>query len=88
MVVAQLYVSFPVGAGEPLRQLKGARKVLLPQGGTAEVSFVLTAEALSIWDAEEHGEPHGWRGVAREFGLFVGASSCDLRLNTTLQVSE
>ena len=86
--IAQLYVSFPVGAGEPLRQLKGAQKVLLAPGGTTEVSFVLTAEALSVWNAEQHGEPHGWRGVPGQFGLFVGASSCDLRLNTTLQVPE
>jgi beta-glucosidase len=44
--VAQLYVSFPVGAGEPLRQLKGAQKVLLPRGGSTEV--VRTSHATTF----------------------------------------
>eukprot|EP01051_Picozoa_sp_SAG22_P005635 SAG22_NODE_340_length_12031_cov_9.961783_4_plen_603_part_00 len=81
--VAQLYVSFPPAAGEPARQLKGARKVLLPAGGVADVSFVLTADDMSVWDVEH--EPHGWNAIAGEFNLSIGPSSCDIRLNATLK---
>lgn len=76
--VAQLYVGVP-GAGEdsPARQLRGFGKVgpLVPGQGR-EVVFELTRRDLSVWDVE--GQQ--WRLRRGRFGVWVGASSRDLRL--------
>jgi beta-glucosidase len=74
--VAQLYLTFPAGAGEPPRVLKGFQKVAVPVGDTATVTFPLMAVDLSIWDPSHGGfvVQHG------EFGVSVGASSRDIRL--------
>jgi beta-glucosidase len=83
--VPQLYIDFPAAAGEPPRQLKdlGHGAQLLAPGESRLVQFVLTARDWSIWDVETHG----WKLVQGEFGVHVGASSCDLRLSTTLDVT-
>ena len=73
----QLYLSFPAAAGEPLRQLKGLRKAHLAAGAKTTVTFSLTSRDVSIWDVARHG----WKEVSGTFGVAVGSSSCDLRLN-------
>ncbi|GLA04723.1 hypothetical protein AnigIFM60653_004782 [Aspergillus niger] len=73
--VAQLYVSFPDEAGQPVRQLRGFRKIFLRSGQRGMVEFGLRRRDLSYWDVERMD----WvvaRGVYR---FFAGASSRDLR---------
>lgn len=74
--VAQLYLTFPPGAGEPPRVLKGFQKVFIPAGATVTVTFPLMNVDLAIWDPTNGGfvVQHG------EFGVSVGASSRDIRL--------
>lgn len=81
--VAQLYVSFPAAAGEPVRQLRGFQKVTIPPGESADVSFSLRRRDLSVWDVTEQE----WRVVEGEYVLYVGASSRDFKASTTLTVS-
>ena len=80
--VAQLYIRFPAAANEPPLQLKGFRSVTLAAGASAAVSFDLTDRSFSIWDVGAHG----WAVVNGTFGVFVGASSEDIRLTGTLVV--
>ena len=80
--IPQLYLSFPTVAGEPLRQLKGLRSAQLVAGAKTIVTFSLTSRDISIWDAVEHG----WKEISGTFGVAVGASSCDLRLNGTFAI--
>jgi beta-glucosidase len=80
--VAQLYIGFPQSAGEPPKQLKGFRKVLLQPGQTQTLSFLLQAQNLSIWDVTVHN----WKLVRGTFGVFVGSSSRDLRLQGSFTV--
>ena len=40
----------------------------------------LTRRELSVWSVVKHA----WVGVPGEYGVFVGSSSSDLRLNGTL----
>mmetsp|Transcript_57050 Transcript_57050/g.177032 ORF Transcript_57050/g.177032 Transcript_57050/m.177032 type:complete len:591 (-) Transcript_57050:39-1811(-) len=75
--VAQLYLSFPPSAGEPLYQLKGFKKTALLEAGASEaVQFVLSERDISIWSVEEHR----WTPVRTGLGLRVGSSSRDIRL--------
>ena len=49
-------------------------------GAVQTVTFTLTPRALSAWDEEGHK----WALVEGTFGVFVGSSSRDIRLTSTL----
>jgi hypothetical protein len=66
--VAQLYLKFPEAAGEPPLQLKGFKKVFLQPKARYELSFVLDAAALSIFDAAQRE----WVVQRGEFVASVG----------------
>lgn len=80
--VAQLYLTFPVSAGEPPMQLKGFKKVFIAAGSSATVKFPIRDRDLSIWDITSHG----WKKLSGDFGVNVGASSRDIKLTGTLTV--
>lgn len=77
--VAQVYLGLPDGADAPPRRLAGWARVALESGETRRVSLMLDPDAepfvWSIW-----GEA-GWRRIAGEHVISVGASSRDLRLS-------
>ena len=52
--VVQLYITYPVSTGEPLRQLRGVRDVFLLSGESADVVFSLSSQDLAIWDVKTH----------------------------------
>jgi beta-glucosidase len=76
--IVQLYVAFPPEAGEPPRQLKGFQKVTLDPGASQDVAFTLDARALSIWSEEKKD----WVVLPGAYGIAVGSSSRDVRLQT------
>lgn len=78
--VAQLYVQIP---NAPVRQLRGFEKVVLRPGESVEVGFALTRRELSIWDVVLQQ----WKLQEAEYGVFVGASSRDLRVNGTVVIA-
>ena len=75
--VAQLYVAGGL-AGDPVRTLKGfASTGLLVPGASAQLSFTLSAAALSVFDEASAA----WQPFAPgPYTLWVGAGSRDLRL--------
>ena len=75
--VVELYVTDPEAAvNRPLRELKGIAKISLHPGETAPVRFELGRRDFSY-----HSTGFGrWLLEPREFGIEIGASSCDLRL--------
>ncbi|KAJ4348848.1 uncharacterized protein N0V89_010227 [Didymosphaeria variabile] len=77
--VAQLYVGI---ADAPVRQLRGFQKVHVEPGKTEAVEFQLTRRDLSIWDVVAQQ----WKLQKGEYGVWVGASSRDLRLNGTFTI--
>jgi beta-glucosidase len=81
--VVQLYAAFPSSKVErPKRQLVGFERVTLAAGETKTVAIPLKAQRLAWWNAGRHSfevEP----GPVR---LLVGASSADIRHQTTLEV--
>lgn len=81
--VAQLYVSFPAAAAQPVRQLRGFERVLVGAGDDEAVSFALRRRDLSYWDVAAQE----WAVAPGTYNFTVGASSRDLRLSATLDIS-
>ena len=80
--VVQVYVQDVLSSVEvPNRLLKGFKKVLVPAGGSVDVSVPIKVEGLGLWDREMKYvvEPG-------EFVVWVGRSSADLRGNATFSV--
>jgi len=76
--VAQVYIGSP-DKGEPIRQLKGFKRVLIAAGKTASVSISLTTKDLSVWDVKRQK----WAVPSGKFKIYVGSSSRDLHLSGT-----
>ncbi len=81
--VVQLYVQH-VGSKvtRPLIELKGYQRITLKPGETRTVSLPLRADDLAYWDTAAHK----WTTEADQVKIRVGASSADLRLDTTVPV--
>lgn len=80
--VAQLYVSYPAVAAQPVRQLRGFEKVTLQPGEEQEVTFALRRRDLSYWDVEAQK----WAIAEGTYVFNVAASSRDLKGKATLLV--
>jgi beta-glucosidase len=66
--VAQVYVGYPSGAGEPPRQLRGFQRVYLRPGQHAVLHFTLPASSIAYWNA-------GWTAAPGTYHVYVGDSS-------------
>jgi beta-glucosidase len=72
--VAQLYITFPDGAGEPPNQLRGFHKTQeLKVGANETVTFEISARDRSVFEPES-GQ---WREVKGVFHWGIGAASDD-----------
>ncbi|HWZ89286.1 MAG TPA: glycoside hydrolase family 3 C-terminal domain-containing protein, partial [Polyangiaceae bacterium] len=80
--VAELYLSFPPGAGEPPRVLRGFERLTLEAGETQTAAIELTPRAFSCWSAASHSRyvPSG------TYQISVGGSSGSLTLRRALEV--
>jgi len=81
--VIQAYLGrLPVPVATPPRVLAAYRKVRIAPGRSERVRLAIPARAGSYWDVDAHG----WVRAKGDVDLYVGASSGDLRLSTTLQL--
>lgn len=80
--VAQLYVSFPKEAQQPVRILRGFEKVSIAPGESAKVQFSLRRRDLSYWDVTAQQ----WAIAKGKYTFSVGASSRELHGNATLTI--
>jgi beta-glucosidase len=81
--VVQLYVADPdCTLTRPPKELKAFAKIHINPGATEKVTFHLTEEAFWFYDPAAGG----WRVEAGRFELLVGASSRDIRLQTSIDV--
>jgi beta-glucosidase len=78
--VSQLYVQYPDAADQPVRQLRGFERTMIPSSATASVSFSLRRRDLSMWDAAALE----WAVLSGDYVFSVGASLRDPRLLATL----
>jgi beta-glucosidase len=75
--VAQVYVAdshAPVP--RPPKELKNFAKVSLLSGETKQLSVLLDRHSFSYYDVAKHD----WDAAPGEFGILVGSSSTDIRL--------
>jgi beta-glucosidase len=82
--VVQLYVHDGHASVErPDKELKAFSKVLLAPGQTKTVSMTLNARSFAFYSPEKHG----WVVEAGDFGILVGSSSRDIRLDTLFPIA-
>lgn len=81
--VAQLYLSYPSAASEPINQLRGFERVHVKAGESAKVSFKLRRRDLSIWDVAAQE----WAVVRGDYTFKLAASSRDIKTEKTFIVS-
>ena len=78
--VVQLYIEPPrSGLARPVKELKGFDRVELKPGESKAVTFLLDDRSFAVW-------ADGWRIPAGAYGILVGASSRDIRLQTEVEV--
>lgn len=78
--VAQLYIGILTA---PIKQLRGFERTdVLQVGESMEVEFALQRRVLSVWNVEAQG----WGLQRGNFGIWIGASSRDVRLSGELVV--
>lgn len=80
--VAQLYLSFPDEAAQPVRILRGFEKTSIAVGETATVTFSLRRRDVSYWDVVAQK----WAIANGEYTISIGSSSRDLRSTATFTI--
>ena len=81
--VAQLYLTDPAAAGEPVRQLKGFQKVELRAHQTKRVHFEIGAQDASYWNTDAQA----WTLTPGTYTVQVGDSSRHLPLSGSFGVT-
>jgi beta-glucosidase len=80
--VAQLYVQYPSGAQQPVRQLRGFEKVALSAGQQKDISISIRRRDISLWDTVAQK----WALASGTYIISLGSSSRDLRDSTQMSV--
>jgi beta-glucosidase len=82
--VVQLYVhEVKSGVDRPVKELKGFRRITLNPGEARDVSFTLDKSALSFFSAAKDE----WVAEPGAFEVWIGASSRDIRLKGTFELT-
>ena len=82
--VAQLYVSDVESTiYRPVKELRGFKKVFLAAGEEKEVEIELDKRAFAFYNVDAHD----WQVESGEFKILVGASSRDIKLETSINVT-
>jgi len=82
--VVQLYLhQAKSSAGRPPQELKGFRRVMLNGGQSQTVTFTVDPRAMSFYSVAKHG----WVAEPSAFDVLVGASSRDIRLKGTFELT-
>jgi beta-glucosidase len=79
--VAQLYLSFPQGHGQPVKMLKGFQKLMVSPNQRVTFSFPLVWDDVSVHDVDAKG----WKVLDGQYAVLVGASSADIRLTGSFE---
>jgi beta-glucosidase len=83
--VVQLYVhDVKSSVDRPVKELKGFRRVMLNPGEEQDVSFTLDKSALSFYSAAKDQ----WVAEPGAFEVWIGASSRDIRLKGTFELTQ
>ncbi len=79
--VVQLYIAPPKsGIFRPVRELKGFERAELEPGESKTVEFTLNDRSFAVWN-------DGWKIPGGAYTVQIGASSRDIRLEQTMEVT-
>ena len=82
--IVELYVADKTGAvARPAKELKGFAKVSLEPGETKTVEIELDKRSFAWFNTEIHD----WYAASGEYEIMLGASSRDIRLSKTIQLT-
>jgi beta-glucosidase len=68
----------------PIKQLRGFKRIALKPGESQTVQIPLKGSDLAYWDAAKQN----WVVENDKLKIMVGASSADVRLDKTIDVTE
>ncbi|MEY4512070.1 MAG: hypothetical protein RLZZ450_4192 [Pseudomonadota bacterium] len=77
--VVQVYVKLPSGAGDVAKRLVAWKRVSLAAGEKQQVSLSIPRDQLRYWDSDASS----WKTASGTYGVLVGASSSDIKLQTS-----
>jgi beta-glucosidase len=80
--VPQLYVKYPLAAGEPPKQLRNFKKINLKVGEMCDITFPISERDLSIWNEKEDV----WEIIEGQYTIMIGSSSKDIRFEKSFIV--
>ncbi|HKR82627.1 MAG TPA: glycoside hydrolase family 3 C-terminal domain-containing protein [Terriglobales bacterium] len=80
--VVQVYVSSPEDAGEPPKQLRGFRKLLMRPHQTQHASIIVDKRSFSVWNTDLKK----WTIVPGAYDFYVGDSARDLSLHGSINI--
>ena len=78
--VAQVYIGFPAGAGEPPKRLAGFQRIAVEPGGSGRIDIALPTSAFELWDVKAKA----WSSPAGRYRVMVGRSSRDIVFEQTI----
>ncbi len=82
--VVQVYVGRSESVVDrPVRELKGFHRVSVPANGTSEVTIEIPVKYFAYWDVRVNR----WVVEPGSYNIMVGASSADIRLETTIELA-
>lgn len=82
--IVQLYLRDKVGSVvRPVKELKDFQKIMLQPGERKTIQFVIDKEKLSFYDQKLN-----WITEPGDFDLMIGASSSDIRLKSSFELTK
>ena len=78
--VVQVYVKAP--GDDAAKRLRGFERIAVPAGKKVKVEIVIPQEDLMLWNIDEHK----FQLSEGAYEFMVGASSADIRLNSTIRL--
>jgi beta-glucosidase len=81
--IGQLYIGIPC-EDQPIRQLRGFDKHVIPIGESVTMEFPLKRRDLSIWNVTSQQ----WELVSGKYRVYVGASSRNLPLTGEFEINQ
>ncbi len=79
----QLYIRHEqAGMGEPIRQLKNFKRIMLRKGEQKKLVLRIEKEDFQYWDEQRDG----WLIYPGKYTIELGASSADIKLSTTMDL--
>jgi beta-glucosidase len=80
--VVQIYIKYPAIERMPLKELKGFKRVHIPSGGVASVSFSIPVNELQKWDIANND----WKLYPGNYSIAIGSNAAEQKIETKFEI--